>query len=161
MTRVLSSGAKSDARDFGSSLPSSRAAEKRANPLPLRHRAEAARQAPRLSGKRRSARGIAAHIYPVRLRWPSAAGNPAKDPEKQDPGNASRGEIQATLGARSAAIDAALVKAPGDSGGRVPHGKPDMAAFVVGRTSHDSPGQIAMLARRLGHAVAKKTGFGV
>jgi len=163
MPPVPSPGAKTAALDFRKSLLETFAINEKANQLLLSHVAEAAWQAPPPSGKGRSIADLASHIHHVRLMWLSAADKTAKQPAKLDPAKALRPEVQAALRASAAAIHTLLAKALDDPAGKVPHFKPDVVAFVGYLIAHDSHhrGQIAMLARQVGHPVPTKTGFGL
>jgi len=163
MPPVPSTGAKIAALDFRKSLLETFAINEKANQLLLSHVADAAWQAPPPSGKGRSIADIASHIHNVRLMWLSAADKSGKHPAKLDTNKAARAHVQAALKASAAAIHTLLAKALDDPAGKVPHFKPDVVAFVGYLISHDSHhrGQIAMLARQVGHPVPTKTGFGL
>jgi len=157
------SGPKSANLDVRKSLLETFAINEKANQLLLSHIAEAAWQAPPPSGKGRSIGAIAAHIHHVRLMWLSAADKSGKHPAKLDPDKATRAQVQSSLKASAASIHALLEKALNDPAGKVPHFKPDVVAFVGYLIAHDSHhrGQIAMLARQVGHPVPTQTGFGL
>jgi len=163
MTPVSSPGAKTAPLDFRKSLLEAFAINEKANQLLLSHVADAAWKAPPPSGKGRSIAGIAAHIHNVRLMWLSAADKNGKHPAKLDPDKEKRPEVQAALKASAASVQSLLKRALDDPAGKVPHFKPDVVAFVGYLISHDSHhrGQIAMLARQVGHPVDAKTGFGL
>lgn len=163
MTPVSSSGAKIATLDFRKSLLETFAINEKANQLLLSHVADAAWQAPPPSGRGRSIASIASHIHNVRLMWLSAADKSGNHPAKFDTDKATRSQVQAALKASAGAIHALLAKALDDPAGKVPHFKPDVVAFVGYLISHDSHhrGQIAMLARQVGHPVPTKTGFGL
>jgi uncharacterized damage-inducible protein DinB len=157
------SGPKSANLDFRKSLLETFAINEKANQLLLSHVAEAAWQAPSPSGKGRSIGAIAVHIHHVRLMWLSAADKNGKHPAKLDPDKATRAQVQTALKASAASIHALLEKALNDPAGKVPNFKPDVVAFVGYLIAHDSHhrGQIAMLARQVGHAIPAQTGFGL
>ena len=163
MTPVSSSGAKTASIDFRRSLVETLAINEKANQLLLSHIPDAAWQAPPPSGRGRSIADIAAHIHHVRLMWLSAADKTGKHPAKLDPDKATRSDVQAALKGSAEALQALLIKALDDPTGKVPHFKPDAVAFVGYLISHDSHhrGQIAMLARQVGHPIPTKTGFGL
>jgi uncharacterized damage-inducible protein DinB len=163
MVQSTGSGPKTASIDFKKSLLETFAINEKANQLLLSNIADAAWQAPPPSGKGRSVGAIAAHIHAVRLMWLSAADKNAKLPAKLDPDKATRAEVQSALKASAAAISGLLEKALGDPAGKVPHFKPNVVAFVGYLISHDSHhrGQIAMLARQVGHALPAQTGFGL
>jgi uncharacterized damage-inducible protein DinB len=115
------------------------------------------------SGKGRSVAAVAVHIHHVRLMWLSAADKTAKLPAKLDPQKATRAEVQSALKSSAGAVHALLGKALNDPGGKVPHFKPGVVAFVGYLIAHDSHhrGQMAMLARQVGHPLPLQTGFGL
>jgi uncharacterized damage-inducible protein DinB len=154
-------GPKSANIDFHKSLLETFAINEKSNQLLLSHVGEGAWQAAPPSGKGRSVGAMAVHIHHVRLMWLSAADKNAKHPAKLDPDKASRAQVQAALKSSAASIHALLEKALNDPAGKVPNFKPDVVAFVGYLIAHDSHhrGQIAMLARQVGHPVPAQTGF--
>jgi uncharacterized damage-inducible protein DinB len=163
MTPTRAGGGKSAAVDFRKSLLETFAINEKANQLLISHVADVGWQSPPPSGKGRSIAAIAAHIHHVRLMWISAADESAKQPAELDPDKATRAQVQAALKDSAEAIHALLEKALSDPAGKVPHFKPDVVAFVGYLIAHDSHhrGQIAMLARQVGHPVPTQTGFGL
>lgn len=163
MALKLVSGAQTTSIDFRKSLLETFAINEKANQLLLSHVAEAAWQAPPPAGKGRSVAGIAAHIHHVRLMWLSAADKAAKLPAKLDPDKATRARVQTALKASATAVRGLIEKALSDPGGKVPHFKPEVVAFVGYLIAHDSHhrGQITMLSRQVGHPVPTQTGFGL
>ncbi len=163
MLPTVAPGSKSPTIDYRKSLLETFAINEKANQLLLGHVAAAAWQAPLPSGKGRSIGAIAAHIHHVRLMWLSAADKTGKHPAKLDPDKATRSQVQTSLRASAEAIRALIEKALDDPAGKVPHFKPDVVAFVGYLIAHDSyhRGQIAMLARQVGHPVPTRTGFGL
>lgn len=95
--------------------------------------------------------------------WLTAADKNAKVPPKLEPERATRAEVQKALKASAEAIRALVEKSLDDPGGKVPNFKPDVVAFVGYLIAHDSHhrGQIAMLARQVGHGLPPETGFGL
>jgi uncharacterized damage-inducible protein DinB len=112
-------------------------------------------------GKGRTIAAIAAHMHNVRVMWLKAA--KAGDlPEQLDratvtPVKAVRG-LETSRQALSEIIGAAL-----EGDGRIKNFRPDVAAFVGYLIAHDAHhrGQIAMLARQLGHPLPQKAMFGM
>jgi uncharacterized damage-inducible protein DinB len=110
-------------------------------------------------GKGRTIAQIAVHIHNVRLMWLQAVGV-AKLPAKLDE-TASAGKTIQALGESHAALAAFL---PGAlESGQVKGFKPDAASFLGYLIAHDAHhrGQIASLARRLGHPIPASVGFGM
>jgi len=161
MTPTLVPEVSTASIDFCGSLLETFGINEKANQLLLKHIADAAWQVAPPSRKGRSIASIAAHIHNARLMWLSEADKGAKHPAKLDPDQATRAEVQAGLKASAEAIHALLEKALDDPAGKVPHFKPDVVAFVGYLIAHDSHhrGQMAMLARQVGHALPPQTGF--
>jgi len=163
MKTALAAGAKSPTLDFKRSLLESFGVNEKANQLLLNNISEEAWQSDVPTGKGRSIADIAAHIHHVRLMWLSAADKTAKVPAKLEPDKATREQVQAALKASAAAIEKLLEKALEDPSGRVPNFRPDVVSFVGYLIAHDSHhrGQIAMMARQVGHPVPPKVAFGL
>jgi len=163
MKTAVPTGAKAPAFDFKKSLLQSYAINEQANQLLLNNISEEGWQADSPTGKGRSIADVAAHIHHVRLMWLSAADKTAKVPPKLQPDKATRAEVQSALKASAAAIEKLLEKALEDPSGRVPNFKPDVVSFVGYLIAHDSHhrGQMAMMARQVGHPVVAKAAFGL
>ena len=163
MKSALAPGAKAPALDFKKSLLESFAVNEKANQLLVSNISDAAWQADSPTGKGRSIADIAAHIHHVRLMWLSAADKAAKVPAKLEPEKASREQVQSALKASATGIEKLLAKALEDPGGKVANFRPDVVSFVGYLIAHDSHhrGQIAMLARQVGHPVPPKVMFGL
>jgi len=161
MTPTPAPGVRTASIDFCKSRLETFGIREKANQLLLKHMADAAWQMAPPSGKGRSIASIAAHIPEVRLMWLSAADKGAKPPAKLDPDKATRAEVQAGLKASAGGIHTLLEKALDDPAGKVAHFKPNVVAFVGYLIAHDSHyrGQMAMLARQVGHALPPQTGF--
>jgi uncharacterized damage-inducible protein DinB len=163
MTTALAHGAKAPPLDFKKSLLQSYAVNEKANQLLLNNVSEEAWHAESPTGKGRSIADIAAHIHHVRLMWLSAADKTAKIPAKLEPDKSTREQVQSALKASATAIEKLLEKALQEPTGKVPNFKPDVVSFVGYLIAHDSHhrGQIAMLARQVGHPVPTKATFGL
>ncbi len=112
-------------------------------------------------GKGRTVAAIIAHMHNVRVMWLKAA-KADEIPEQLDktsvtPAQAVRG-LEQSLSALNALIRSALA---GD--GRIRNFRPDVVGFVGYLIAHDAHhrGQIAMLARQLGHPLPQKAMFGM
>jgi uncharacterized damage-inducible protein DinB len=110
-------------------------------------------------GKGRTIAAIAAHIHNVRLMWLKAVGF-AKLPAKLNEASSQKDALRslneshkALAGVLSTALD----------GGQVKSFKPDAASFYAYLIAHDAHhrGQIASLARRLGHPIPQTVTFGM
>jgi uncharacterized damage-inducible protein DinB len=163
MTPALAPPSKVPALDFRKSLVQSFAINEQANQLLLNNLSDQAWQAESPTGKGRTIADVAAHIHHVRLMWLSAADKTARIPAKLEPGKATRGQVQSALNASAAAMQKLLEKALEDPAGKVPNFKPDVVSFVGYLIAHDSHhrGQMAMLARQVGHPLSAKAGFGL
>jgi len=112
-------------------------------------------------GKGRTIAAIVAHMHNVRVMWLKAAKAkeiPAQlDRTKVTPGQAMRG-LESSRHALSVIISQALT---GD--GRIKGFRPDVAGFLGYLIAHDAHhrGQIAMLARQMGHPLPQKAMFGM
>jgi uncharacterized damage-inducible protein DinB len=164
MKTAVAAGAKPTALlNFRKSLVESFAINEKANQLLIGNISDAAWEADSPTGKGRSIADIAAHIHHVRLMWLSAADKTAKVPAKLEPDKASKEQVQAALRASAIAIENLLQKALEDPSGKVPNFRPNVVAFVGYLIAHDSHhrGQIAMMARQVGHPVPPKITFGL
>ena len=110
-------------------------------------------------GKGRTIAAIAVHIHNVRLMWLKAVGA-SKLPAKLEE-TASAKDVLETLGESHDALAEVLSTAL--EGGQVKSFKPDAASFYAYLIAHDAHhrGQIASLARRLGHPIPQSVGFGM
>jgi uncharacterized damage-inducible protein DinB len=153
--------AKSPNLDFAKSLLETFAINEQANEVLLSHIADAAWRAAPPTGKGRSIGSIAAHMHQVRLMWLKAADKTGKHPGKLDPDKATRPQAQASLKASANSLRALLEKALKAPPGKISNFKPDVVAFIGYLISHDSHhrGQMAMLARQVGHPLPPQTGF--
>jgi uncharacterized damage-inducible protein DinB len=163
MKSALTPGATPAALDLKQSLLNTFAINQKANELLLANISDAVWQMPAPTGKGRTIAAIASHMHNVRLMWLSAADKVAKLPAKLDGEKSNREELSEALRNSAAAISKLTEKGLADPAGKVPNFKPDVVAFVGYLIAHDAHhrGQIAMLARQLGHPIPAKTGFGV
>lgn len=110
-------------------------------------------------GQGRTIAAIAAHMHNVRRMWLKAVGA-ARIPEKLGT-NASMKDALRALDQSHAALAAVLAGAL--ESGKVKNFKPDAAGFYSYLIAHDAHhrGQIASLARRLGHPIPQSAMFGM
>jgi uncharacterized damage-inducible protein DinB len=113
-------------------------------------------------GKGRTISAIVAHMHNVRVMWLKVSAKSNEIPAQLDratvtPAQALRG-LEQSCEALSALIARAL---QGD--GRIKGFRPDAAGFLGYLIAHDAHhrGQIAMLARQLGHPLPQKIVFGM
>ena len=149
--------------DLRQSLLDTFAINQKANELLLANVSDLAWQMPTPTGKGRTIAAIASHMHNVRLMWLSAADKTAKLPAKLDGEKSSREAVSQALCNSATAISKLIEKGLADPAGKVPNFKPNVVAFVGYLIAHDAHhrGQIAMLARQLGHPIPAKTGFGM
>ncbi|HLV88721.1 MAG TPA: DinB family protein [Candidatus Sulfotelmatobacter sp.] len=112
-------------------------------------------------GKGRTIAAIVAHMHNVRVMWLKAT-KAEEIPEQLDrlsvtPGQAIRG-LESSHQALHAVIDRALA-----ADGRIKGFRPDVVGFFSYLIVHDAHhrGQVAMLARQLGHPLPQKAMFGM
>ena len=113
-------------------------------------------------GKGREIAAIVAHMHNVRVMWLKAAAKGSKIPDQLDRHTVTPAQAKKGLDhSRDALL--ALMKAAIESDGRVKSFKPDVAAFFGYLIAHDAHhrGQIAMLARQVGHPLPQKAMFGM
>ncbi len=163
MKSALATGEKSTSLDLRRSLLETFAINQKANELLLANASDAVWQAPSPTGKGRTIAAVACHIHNVRLMWLAAADKSAKLPGKVEEDKASRDEVSAALRQSAAALAKLLEQGLDDPAGKVPNFRPDVVTFIGYLIAHDAHhrGQIAMLARQLGHAIPAKAGFGL
>lgn len=110
------------------------------------------------AGKGRNVAAIVSHIHNVRRMWLKATGGAV--PEELDRHVVTKEAALAALDeSRDALVD--VVRNAANSDGRVKGFKPDVVGFVGYHISHEAHhrGQLAMLARQVGHALDQKTMF--
>jgi uncharacterized damage-inducible protein DinB len=155
--------AKQPARPFeiSDALLAAYATNNRINIYLVRNLTDEAWRAKTADGKGRDIASIVAHMHNVRLMWLKAAGA-TELPEKLEPRTLERQQAMDALDASFRAIEATLrLSLQGD--GRIKSFKPDAASFFAYLVAHDSHhrGQIAMLARQLGHPISQSVMFGM
>src|SRR5215468_6150967 len=112
-------------------------------------------------GKGREIAAIVAHVHNVRVMWLKAAAKGSKIPAQLDRHTVTPAQAKKALDQSCDAL-LVLMKAAIESDGRVKSFKPDVAAFFGYLIAHDAHhrGQIAMLARQVGHPLPQKAMFG-
>jgi uncharacterized damage-inducible protein DinB len=112
-------------------------------------------------GKGRTIAAIVAHMHNVRVMWLKTA--KAQDiPEQLDRATVTPAQATHTLESTRAALHK-LCRQALETDGRIKGFRPDVAGFVGYLIAHDAHhrGQIAMLARQLGHPPPQKAMFGM
>jgi uncharacterized damage-inducible protein DinB len=113
-------------------------------------------------GKGRTVAAIVAHMHNVRVMWLKTAAKDSKIPEQLDSSRVTPKEASKALNESRSALSA-LLKSAMAADGRVKGFRPDVAAFFGYLIAHDAHhrGQIAMLARQVGHPLSQKAMFGM
>ena len=113
-------------------------------------------------GKGREVAAIVAHIHNVRVMWLKASAKGSKIPDQLDRHTVTPTEAKKGLEQSRAALSAVMKNAL-EADGRVKGFKPDVVAFFGYLIAHDAHhrGQIAMLARQVGHPLPQKAMFGM
>lgn len=112
-------------------------------------------------GRGRTVAAIVAHMHNVRVMWLKAA------KADQIPGQLDRSSVtpvEAVEGLdNSTQALVVLIRRAIASDGRIKNFRPDVAGFIGYLIAHDAHhrGQIAMLARQLGHPLPQKAMFGM
>jgi uncharacterized damage-inducible protein DinB len=111
--------------------------------------------------KGRHIASMVAHIHNVRLMWLKAAGA-TQLPPKMEPETVTKQEAILALETSWQALDE-LMRQALNGDGRIKGFKPDAVSFFAYLVAHDAHhrGQIAMLARQIGHPVPQSTMFGM
>jgi len=112
-------------------------------------------------GKGRTIAAIVAHIHNVRVMWLKAAKS-EKIPDQLDRASVTPQQAVRALEAGCQALSELMDRALQEDG-RIRNFKPDVAGFFAYLIAHDAHhrGQIAMLARQLGHPLPQKAMFGL
>lgn len=109
----------------------------------------------------RTITAIVAHIHNVRVMWLKAAKTETV-PDQLDRRTVTPKQATSALEDSCKALCALIARAL-ETDGRIKNFRPDVAGFFGYLIAHDAHhrGQIAMLARQLGHALRQKTIFGM
>lgn len=112
-------------------------------------------------GKGRTIAAIVAHMHNVRVMWLKAAKSPAIPEQLKKETVTPSQAAKALVGSKDAL--AAILKTAIETDGKVKGFRPDAAGFFAYLVAHDAHhrGQIAMLARQIGHPVPQKAIFGM
>jgi len=111
--------------------------------------------------KGRTIAAIVAHMHNVRVMWLKAA-KVEKIPEQLNRATVTQAQAKLGLEGSCRALNGLISRAL-EGNGRIKNFKPDVAGFVGYLIAHDAHhrGQIAMLARQLGHPLPQKAMFGM
>jgi uncharacterized damage-inducible protein DinB len=137
------------------------ATHERINQYLIQHLTDDAWEAKPPDGKGRTIRAIAAHMHNVRLMWLKMIRKGADLPAQLDKGACTRAEALKAFDESYTALEDVLRNSlPAN---KVKGFTPDAVSFFAYLISHDSHhrGQIASLARRLGHPLPKPVEYGM
>jgi uncharacterized damage-inducible protein DinB len=111
--------------------------------------------------KGRTIAAIVAHMHNVRVMWLKAA-KAENIPEQLDRSAVTATQAKSGLEASRNAL-AGLISQALEGNGKIKNFRPDVAGFVGYLIAHDAHhrGQIAMMARQLGHPLPQKAMFGM
>lgn len=111
--------------------------------------------------KGRTIAAIVAHMHNVRVMWLKVAKS-ENIPEPLDRAKVTSEQAKNALEASQKAL-AVLIRRALEGNGKIKNFRPDVAGFVGYLIAHDAHhrGQIAMLARQLGHPLPQKAMFGM
>jgi uncharacterized damage-inducible protein DinB len=138
------------------------ATNNRINAFLIRNLPDEAWRAKPPGGKGRDIASIAAHMHNVRLLWLKSADKNAAAPDKLDGVTVTKDQAIHALGQSFAALEKIIRDAmAGD--GKIKGFKPDAGSFLAYLFAHEGHhrGQIAMLARQVGHPVSQSALFGL
>jgi uncharacterized damage-inducible protein DinB len=112
-------------------------------------------------GKGRTIAAIVAHMHNVRVMWLKAAKH-AEVPEQLDRATVTPSQALQALESSRSALSKMISQALATDG-PIKNFRPDVAGFVGYLIAHDAHhrGQIAMLARQIGHPLPKQIMFGM
>lgn len=113
-------------------------------------------------GKGRTVSAIVAHMHNVRVMWLKAAAKGSEIPAQLDRATVTPAEARQALEQSCQALGELITQAL-HSDGRIKGFRPDVAGFLAYLIAHDAHhrGQIAMLARQVGHPLSQKVNFGM
>jgi len=148
--------------EVASALLNSYATNDRINHYLVRNLAVEAWTMPPPGGKGRSISATFAHMHNVRLMWLKSAAKDAALPAKLEGETCAKEDAIRALDESWRALEIVL-RASLSAGGAIGGFKPDAAGFLAYLLAHDAHhrGQIAMLARQVGHPVPQSVGYGL
>lgn len=144
------------------SLIAAFAVNNRLNEYLLKAIPEAAWRAEPPNGKGRTVAAIFSHMHNVRGMWLKVAAKGIEIPEKLERDKCTKAEVSESLDKSWRALEA-LLREAFTTDGRIKGFKPDVGGFLGYLLAHDAHhrGQIAMLARQVGHPISQAAMFGM
>jgi uncharacterized damage-inducible protein DinB len=124
--------------------------------------APAAWKAKPTDGKGRTVAAIVAHMHNVRVMWLKVSAKGSEIPAQLDRAIVTPAQAVDALERSRQALSELIGRAL-EADGRIKGFRPDVAGFLGYLIAHDAHhrGQIAMLARQLGHPLPQKVNFGM
>jgi uncharacterized damage-inducible protein DinB len=115
-----------------------------------------------VDGKGRTIPAIVAHMHNVRVMWLKAAAKGSDIPAQLDRSRVSPTQALRALEQSRLALSVLISRAL-ETDGRIKGFRPDVVGFLGYLIAHDAHhrGQIAMLARQVGHPLRQKAVFGM
>jgi len=149
--------------DLKRSFLESYAVNERINQYLLENLDDAAWNAEPPGGKGRTIAAIVAHMHNVRHMWLVASAKDNPLPGKIDRATVTREQAMEALAQSAAACARMLAEGLDHPEGKIKGFRPDVAGMLGYLISHDAHhrGQIAALARQLGHPLPKGVTFGM
>ena len=134
----------------------------RINPYLIENLPREAWRAEPPEGKGREIAAIVAHIHNVRVMWLKTSAKGSEIPDQLDRHTVTSAQANKGLDQSREALTAVMNIAL-ETDGRIKGFKPDGGAFFGYLIAHDAHhrGQIAMLARQVGHPLPQKAMFGM
>ena len=113
-------------------------------------------------GKGRTIAAIVAHMHNVRVMWLKVSAKGSKIPTQLDRAKVTPGQAMRAIEQSRQALTI-LISGAIEGDGRIKGFRPDVAGFLFYLVAHDAHhrGQIAMLARQVGHPLPQKAMFGM
>jgi uncharacterized damage-inducible protein DinB len=149
--------------DLKRSLLESYGVNERINQYLLENLDDAAWNAEPPGGKGRTIAAIVAHMHNVRHMWLVVSAKDKPLPEKIDRASVTRQEAMQALAQSAEACARMLAEGLEHAEGKVKGFRPDVVGMLGYLISHDAHhrGQIAALARQIGHPLPKAVTFGM
>ena len=166
MRKVADSATPGAAQSFTAQLPAALVSAFHTNDRINRYLIESiapdAWKAKTLDGKGRTIAAIVAHMHNVRVMWLKVSAKGSRIPAQLDRATVTPAQAVRALDESCEALSELMRRAL-ETDGRIKGFRPDVAGFLGYLIAHDAHhrGQIAMLARQLGHALPQKVTFGM
>jgi uncharacterized damage-inducible protein DinB len=146
--------------DLGRAVVEAFATNERINQLLIGELDKGAWRAEPPGGKGRTIAAIVAHLHNVRHMWLTVSAKASPAPPKLDRHDVTPAQAAKAL-RQSAAAMGRLFENAVAAGGHVKDFRPDVVGFLSYAIAHEAHhrGQIALVARQLGHPLSQETGY--